>query len=244
MAKIIALQHIDREGPGLFEKVANERGIRTIVKRLDRGENLDCLEKDDLVLILGGPMGIKDISNPLYSWISKEIDIIKYAVKNNIRLIGVCFGAQLIAYALNGKIERLLADDHPIPKPEIGWGKVFLNESSLKPVFKPYFSDELKVLHWHGDRIVLPKKAELIASSNRCREQFFKFNNLTYGLQFHLEVTNEMVLRWIKEDEKFIKLGLGEEADLLIREQLKRHGNSSFNSRLKLIQKIFDLILN
>jgi len=49
----------------------------------------------------------------------------------------------------------------------------------------------------------------LIASSARCKEQFFRIGNFAYGLQFHIETTGGMINNWIKEDKEFVLKGLG-----------------------------------
>jgi len=48
-------------------------------------------------------------------------------------------------------------------------------------------------MHWHRDRLLLPQKAVLLASSARCKEQFFKIDDFAYGLQFHIETTGGMI---------------------------------------------------
>ena len=171
--------------------------------RLDLGNSLPKTNKDDLLLILGGPMGVKDIGSMNYPWLKAERDFIKSELKKKTRIIGVCLGAQLIANAAGGGIEILKYGSPPKPLPEIGWSPVFFNESNND--LNKFYETPFYVLHWHGDRILLPENAELIASSERCKEQFFKIGDLVYGLQFHIESSKEMTERWINEDKLFIK---------------------------------------
>ena len=76
MSRLIILQHLEREGPGLFARIAEERGINFFIFRLDKGELIPKLEKGDLLLVLGGPMGVKDINNINFPWLSEEFDVI------------------------------------------------------------------------------------------------------------------------------------------------------------------------
>jgi hypothetical protein len=55
--------------------------------------------------------------------------------------------------------------------------------------------------HWHGETFDLPRGAELIASSELCRHQAYRIGEAVYGLQFHLEVTPEMIGDWCLRDE-------------------------------------------
>ena len=124
--------------------------------------------------------------------------------------------------------------------PEIGWSQVFLKQSNKK--LNKFCETPFYVLHWHGDRILLPKNAELIASSKRCEEQFFKIGDSAYGLQFHIESTKEMTERWINEDKLFIKKGLGPKGQSILREEEKKFGEKTIKQRKLLINKLFNLL--
>ena len=104
------------------------------------------------------------------------------------------------------------------------------------------FSDidyKIYALHWHGDRILLPKSAQLLASSDRCKEQMFKIGRNAYGLQFHIEVDFNDVERWIVEDIDFVQNALGEEGSTLLGNQNIKYCESSKDNRLQLIRNIF-----
>ena len=191
MARLVVLQHIEIEGPGLFYKVAKEENLILKIIRVDLGEKLPLLKASDILLIIGGPMGIKDINESKYAWLKKELDYIKNALNQDIGIIGVCLGSQLLAYAAGGDVEILTKGDPPKPFPEVGWSQIRSSRKESKDNLN-FIEKPIYVLHWHKDRILLPINAELIASSNRCREQFFKIGDSAYGLQFHIETTLEM----------------------------------------------------
>ncbi|MGB9729586.1 MAG: type 1 glutamine amidotransferase [Thermoprotei archaeon] len=149
-------------------------------------------EKFDALIIMGGPMGVYEKNK--YSFLEVEIKLIKKAFKENKLLLGICLGSQLIAEALGGKVIK-----GPYG-PEIGIMKVKnLGE------FKNIYGDEMTVFQWHSDTFSLPDDAELLAYSSRYF-QAFKIKK-TLALQFHLEVTSELVSKWIKtytENEELI----------------------------------------
>ena len=97
----------------------------------------------------------------------------------------------------------------------------------------------MDVLHWHGDRIILPNNAKILASSARCREQLFRVGPCAYGLQFHVEVEENEVIQWIAEDNEFICSALGDEAPTIIMEQQKRYGANSKPRRLQLLEDLY-----
>ena len=240
--RLLVLQHLEIEGPGLFEQFAKERDLKIEIIRLDNNNALPQTKKGDLILIMGGPMGVKDIGSERYPWLKLEIDFIKKELENKRPIIGVCLGAQLLASAAGGDVEIFKYGSPPKALPEIGWSQIFIDKSNRD--FKELFEEPFNVLHWHGDRILLPNKAVLIASSMRCKEQFFKIGEFAYGLQFHIETNGAMIDKWIKEDKEFIIKGLGSNGQEILREDNKKYIDKTFLKRKLLISKLFELLDN
>ena len=242
MKRLLVLQHLEIEGPGLFEQFAKERDLKIKIIRLDKKDNLPQTKKGDLILIMGGPMGVKDIGSDRYPWLKLEREFIKRELKNKRPIIGVCLGAQLLASAAGGDVEILKYGSPPKALPEIGWSQIFIDKSNKD--FKEIFEEPFHVLHWHGDRILLPNKAVLIASSGRCKEQFFRIGDFAYGLQFHIETTGAMIDKWIREDKEFIFKGLGSNGQEILREENRKYSDKTFLKRKLLISKLFELLEN
>tara|TARA_Y100001968_G_scaffold2437_1_gene2051 strand:- start:540 stop:1265 length:726 start_codon:yes stop_codon:yes gene_type:complete len=240
MRRLLVLQHLEREGPGLFAKVAEERGFSVCTFRLDLGVSLPKLRNRDLLLVLGGSMGVRDIGSSTYPWLIKEVALIGEALDRGVGLIGVCLGSQLLAYAAGGDVEVLLDGKSHYPLAEIGWNKVFPVEHNGKPT--KLIRYPFPVLHWHADRILLPTNAELIASSCRCKEQLFSIGSLAYGIQFHVEIDDEMINRWITEDKKFISSALGANGQSILKKEQIDYCNITLESRLEFLNNIFDLL--
>ena len=240
--RLLVLQHVKIEGPGLFEQFAKEKDLQIEVVRLDKKDPLPQTKKGDLILIMGGPMGVKDIGSDRYPWLKLERDFIKKELENERPIIGVCLGAQLLASAAGGDVEILKYGSPPKALPEIGWSQIFIDKSNKD--FKALFEDPFHVLHWHGDRILLPNKAVLIASSARCKEQFFRIGDFAYGLQFHIEATGGMINKWIKEDKEFVFKGLGSNGQEILKEENKKYIDKTFFKRKLLISKLFELLDN
>jgi len=148
----------------------------------------------------------------------------------------------LLASAAGGDVEILKYGSPPKALPEIGWSQIFIDKSNRD--FKALLEDPFHVLHWHGDRILLPNKAVLIASSARCKEQFFRIGNFAYGLQFHIETTGGMINKWIKEDKEFVFKGLGSNGQEILKEENKKYIDKTFFKRKLLISKLFELLDN
>ena len=243
MQKLIVIQHLARESAGLFSKIAFKKGMDVSIIRVDQGEHIPTPTKNDLFLIMGGPMGISDIHNPLYPWFKNEINLIIDCLNKKIGLIGICLGAQLLAYTAGGNIQPLKAGNPIRDFPEIGWGNIFSVNKNPDEKIMSYFNSPLEVLHWHGDRIILPNQAKLLASSERCKEQFFRIGNMAYGLQCHIEIENSMIKKWIIEDNEFLTKGLGLQGQKIVSTQQQALRASNRSDRIKLINGLLNLLI-
>ena len=241
LKRLFVLQHVDIEGPGLFAEIAKKRGYSIIIIKLYKGDKLPNVNNQDLVLILGGPMGVNDISTNKYLWLKEEVAFIKSLLKNKISIIGICLGAQLLAYASGGNIKKLKGVSPRKVLPEIGWLEIFSRSKRFDNELIRLLEKPLRVLHWHEDRILLPPSAELIASTKRCEEQLFKINKNSYGLQFHLEVDEVMAERWINKDKRFIINALGDKGQDVLRKQNKIYPRETLKRRIFIINKLIEI---
>ena len=83
---------------------------------------------------------------------------------------------------------------------EIGWFDIHMTSAAAAdPLFAGIAGPET-VFHWHGETFDLPRGSLLLARSERCEHQAFRAGANVYGLQFHLEVTPEMVADWCRQD--------------------------------------------
>tara|TARA_Y100000589_G_scaffold116965_1_gene110856 strand:+ start:938 stop:1675 length:738 start_codon:yes stop_codon:yes gene_type:complete len=243
MKRLLVIQNIEREGPGLFSILAERIGFYSKIYCLSRGDKLPEARKDDLILIMGGPMGVSDINNKKYPWLKAEIKFIKKAIDNQISIIGVCLGAQLLAYAEGGNIEKMKDEFNQKYKAEIGWSEISSINLKNYDEISVFLKKPLNVLHWHGDRIILPSNAVLLASSKHCKEQLFKIGNNIYGLQFHAETDDLMTSNWIKNDKEFIISALGENGSKILKSQCQKFEKNSLNMRIVFINKLLKKII-
>lgn len=246
MTRLVVLQHLEPEGPGLFAVEARRRGWPIHTLRLDRGDPLPELQPDDLLLVLGGPMGVADLGNPAYPWLAAEVELLRQALHRQQPLIGVCLGAQLLALAAGGTAIPLQVGDPPRPLREVGFGAISWRvdpaaDGAAALLLQGLAASEL-VLHWHGDRCVLPPQAELLASSLHCPEQAFRIGARAVGLQFHIELLPEQLELWLSHDRTYVLEALGADGVERIRADGRRWGAQVARQGGRLIANLYDLL--
>ena len=193
MRKLLVFQHIDREHPSNIANYAHERGLGLDIVRLWENPPVPNASNYDAIVVMGGSMGVYEE----YAGKGAEIAALKENV-GTIPILGVCLGSQLLAYALGSKVYQHMKDGKRVK--EVGYGVVDFTDAGKKsPLFKGLQSP-LTVLQWHGDTFDLPTGAELLATSPLCENQAFAVGN-AYGLQFHIEVTPELVKEWVADDK-------------------------------------------
>ena len=185
--RVLVLQHIACEHPGVFSEVMRDRGVEQVPVELDENEPLPDWREFDAVLAMGGPMGaVDDAEHP---WLAPEKRLVREAVDDGRPFLGVCLGVQLLAAALDARV-------YPAERPEVGLLPVELTpEGRDDPLFAGV-EEPLVSLQWHGDTFDLPDGAALLARSPLVPNQAFRAAERAYGVQFHLEVTGEMAREW------------------------------------------------
>jgi GMP synthase-like glutamine amidotransferase len=171
------------------------------------------LAPDELLVIMGGSMGVADRADPRFPFLPREIALVERALRQGNPILGVCLGAQLLAHAAGARVFpniglRLDAEGLPLPVREVGWAPIALHGLGREPALAG-LPEQMTVLHWHGDTFDLPPGAVHLASSARCRNQAFRLGQRVFGLQFHVEVDGATAARWALEDADFVRSARG-----------------------------------
>ncbi|MBS1112903.1 MAG: hypothetical protein H6R42_428 [Nitrospirae bacterium] len=195
---VLILKNIQTEGPGTIEEFLRNEEIPFHTVELGLGQIPPHLESFNTLVILGGPMGVYDMETYPHLMIGSRI--IREAINRDLKILGICLGSQMLAHCLGAEV-------YPGPEKEIGWYHIDLTGEGLKDpcmrnlAIHPEVGDfwrKFRVFHWHGDTFELPPGAILLARSARYKNQAFRFGNTMYGLQFHVEVTKDMIMQWLE----------------------------------------------
>lgn len=179
--RIHCLQHVDFEGPAflpVWARGAGHRWTRTLVPEAD---GLPDPGDWDVLIILGGPMGVGDHST--HPWLAAEKAWLGEQLAADRPVLGICLGAQLIAEALGARVA-------PGPHREIGWYTAERATEIRDHWLAEVLPSRFETFFWHGDVFDIPRGALPVAGTPGCSNQGFLHGN-SLGLQFHLEVTPE-----------------------------------------------------
>ena len=193
MKKLLVLQHVPHEILGTLNPLLKRAGFRiryvNFSRHPDAHPSLDGYEG---LVILGGPMSVNDAARLPH--LTVEMRLIEQAMKNNLPVLGICLGAQLIAKTLGSAV-------YPNHEKEIGWYDVSPTEHAETDPLLAAFAATETIFQWHGETFDIPKTGRHLAFSSLCHNQAFRYGANVYAFQFHLEVDERMIQRWLKIEE-------------------------------------------
>lgn len=177
MSTVLFVAHEPDMVPGHLGVRAAHHGHDVAVLDVAAGEPFPDPTRYDRVVLLGSRRSAYDDT---VAHVAAELAFIRAALADDVPLLGVCFGGQLLARALGGRVWGMA-------EPEIGWQEVETSDPAVVPR-GPW-------LVWHGDAFAVPDGAVPLARTDRAAQAFS--HGRAVALQFHPEVTEAVVGAWI-----------------------------------------------
>ena len=189
MRKLLVFQHAPSEPLGVLDPMLRRGGFRIRYANFARDPHLKLdLGRYNGLVVLGGPMNVDQAH--LYPHLETEIAAIREALRQDVPVLGICLGAQLLAAALGGRVR-------PNRVREIGWYRLRPTVQAAEDRLFRHFDGERHVFQWHAYTFDTPPGAVHLASTESCEHQAFRFGERAYGLQFHLEADEALIQRWL-----------------------------------------------
>ncbi|MBW4650185.1 MAG: glutamine amidotransferase [Kastovskya adunca ATA6-11-RM4] len=185
MNKILVIIHQVTSDPGLVGQILHRYGYTLDIRCPSNNDPLPLTMDDHkAVVIFGGPMSAND--DETLPFIKTELDWIPVALASGKPYLGICLGAQLLARVLGATVKP-----HPEEKVEIGYFPIMPTSAGRKD-----FAEPLYVYHWHNEGWELPAGAVSLATGETFVNQAFRYGENAVGVQFHPEMTEEMLKKW------------------------------------------------
>jgi GMP synthase-like glutamine amidotransferase len=203
--KALILQHEEPTPPGHVTEWLVAHDADVDVWRIDV-EDREVDPRDyDLIVSLGSEFAAFDDTKP---FVVREVGLLRDAVEDDVPVLGLCFGGQILARALGGEGYR-------VDEAEIGWLPVRSTDQELVPE-GPWFQ-------WHFDSFTVPSGATVVAETDVGPQAFVAGRSL--GLQFHPEVTTQIMDDWVRVYRHELD-GDGVDPDALLEETHRLAGES------------------
>jgi GMP synthase (glutamine-hydrolysing) len=187
--RVLALVHQHDAASGVFADAVAEAGHELDEWLVPRRRRPPAPLGDyGAVLVFGGAMHVDQEDR--HRWLRDELDLLGGLIAEDVPVLGVCLGGQLVAKALGAPVRRM-------PSPEVGWFDVALTpDAADDPVFGG-LPARFSSFQWHSYAFELPRGAVPLARNDRCL-QAFRGGRSAWGIQFHAEVTGPSVEEWAR----------------------------------------------
>jgi GMP synthase (glutamine-hydrolysing) len=180
---VLIILHQETSSPGRVGDALVRRGYRLDIRRPRFGDPLPSTMADHAgAVIFGGPMSANDADD----YVRAEIDWIGVPLREKKPFLGICLGAQMMAKKLGAKV-----DFHEKGLTEIGYYPIRATDEGKAILEWPDH-----VYQWHREGFSLPAGAVKLATSDTFENQAFRYGRAAFGVQFHPEVTHQMMCRW------------------------------------------------
>jgi GMP synthase (glutamine-hydrolysing) len=205
--RALAIVHQKDAGPGVFADELRERGVELDEWTLAERGTAPPVEiaEYDAVLTFGGAMHADQEDR--HPWLRFEKDFLAAILDDDMPVLAVCLGNQLLAEAAGGAARRA-------SEPEIGWREVEItDEGASDPVIGP-LAPSFTAFQWHSYEALPPDGAAILARSPVCA-QAYRVGERAWGIQFHAEVSPADAGEWIDDyraDEDAVRIGVDPEA--------------------------------
>lgn len=188
--RVLSVTHGPSVPGGVFDEVAERAGHELEHWVVPLGGAPQPAASYGAVMVFGGSM--HPDQDAQHGWLEREEEFLQEALAQDVPVVGVCLGAQMLARAAGAWVG-------PAPDPEVGWFDVDLTPEGRDDRVLGVLPPRTKAFEWHSYTFGVPEHGTELARSAACT-QAFRLGSRAWGLQFHAEVTLPMVRTWTAEE--------------------------------------------
>ena len=188
--RVLSVTHGPSVPGGVFDEVAEAAGHDLERWVVPLGGAPQPPSSYGAVMVFGGSM--HPDQDDRFDWLEREEAFLRRALEEDVPVVGVCLGAQMLARAAGARVRRASA-------PEIGWHDVELTPAGRNDAVLGVLPGRVEAFQWHSYTFEVPNGGTELARSAICI-QAFRAAPRAWGIQFHAEVTLSMLQTWIAEE--------------------------------------------
>jgi GMP synthase-like glutamine amidotransferase len=156
---------------------------------IDPGSERPVAGDVDGVVLFGSSFNVEHADEQPF--IKELRELTREAVDTGTPFLGVCFGAQVLAWALDAEVGKA-------PVREVGFEAIHPAPAAADDALLPHYEDGDMVFQWHMDTFELPSGAELLVTGDGVRNQAYRVNDRTWGVQWHFEIDRAEIESWLE----------------------------------------------
>jgi len=184
MNPALVVTHLEDRHTGLVGEALEGAGCPVRGWNLLDGSPAPAIGAISAIVSLGGRESATAIDGQPF--LAAEVALMRSALAEDVPILGMCLGAQLLAVAAGGRVTRMKSM-------YVGWPELsLLPATDDDRLFESL--GELPVLEWHEDMIELPPEAIVLGVTETPGIALFRIGDAAWGSQAHLEATPSMLL--------------------------------------------------
>jgi len=191
MPKILVIQHNDDDNLNDLAQPFFEAGLEIVQWHAAKtAAPVDSLDGFSGLVSLGAFAGVEDEAET--PWMPFERKLIETALEQEMPVLGLCFGSQLLASVAGAEVGKS-------GRPEVGWYQVQMTEDAANDPLMRVLGPEPVVIQYHYDTFnwqSVPENLTILATANGMN-QAFRVGKNAWGTQFHIEMNLPTMLGWI-----------------------------------------------
>ncbi len=187
--RILVFKHHIVEHPAAFGDFMAADGVAWDAVEFELDQDIPPLDDYDALMVMGGAMDVwQEEEHP---WLVREKAVIREAVVDRgLPYLGFCLGHQLLADALGGTVGLM-------SEAEVRVTTVEVTEAGARDPLFAGFEEPILCMQWHVSEIKeMPPGGVILATSERGEVEALRVGTCAYGVQFHVESTEETVPDW------------------------------------------------
>ena len=158
--------------PDMFARLLDGHGFTFRTYKVVEGEFPKGVKDCEGWLITGSRHGVYED----HPWIAPLEQFIRDAFATRVPVVGICFGHQIVAQAMGGKVERY----------EAGW--------AVGATDYDFAGEKVTLNAWHRDQVVTaPEGAKVVATNDFCANAALLYDDCAFTVQAHPEFRPEFV---------------------------------------------------
>jgi GMP synthase-like glutamine amidotransferase len=187
--RVLLLTHLTDPELGLIHVEMNRRGIGVLHRNLFTDGSIGHVGDISGIVSLGGQMSVTALNDQPF--LAEELALLRDALRDELPVLGLCLGAQLLALAAGGRVTSMA-------RLYIGWPDLVMTEAARADLLFTGVPPVLPILKWHSDAIEVPASATVLATTDTPGAALFRAGPRAWGSQMHLECDAVMLFkRWL-----------------------------------------------